>query len=142
MIEIVVNEITGDGMHRVRVVSDMPSPLTPLPVGEGSSVRTWDDALLGLHYAEALYPCREVVCVTFEGMKRPRKLVVWKILPGERVSEIVSQVADWYFWSAHRRPQYAFMARLPRGVESGVEVDGVSLFEAEWAIPGCVMIGG
>ena len=140
MIEIVVNEITGEGMHRVRVVSDV-APV-PFPITHGAEIRRWDDELLGLHYAESTYPCREVVCVQLEGAPKPRKLAVWKLMPGERVSEIISHVANWYFCSAHHRPQYAFMARLPKGVDNGVEVDGVTLLEADWALSGCVMIGG
>jgi hypothetical protein len=38
-------------------------------------------------------------------------------------------------------PGFAFVSKMPRGVENGVEVDGVMLFEAEWMPPKMVMVG-
>jgi hypothetical protein len=140
MIELLVNEILPDGMRHVKVVSDLP-PI-PFPVRDGGQIHQWTDELLGLHYLEATWPCMEVVHVHLEGQPKCRKLVVWKFLPGERVSEIISYVADWFFVQTHHRPEYAFMRSLPSGVESGTDVDGVMLMQADWALPGCVMVGG
>jgi len=65
-------------------------------------------------------------------------------MPGEgyRLSEIVEFLAEWYFVQTRQRAGFAFARKLPRDVESGCEVDGVMLFEAEWALQGCVMVGG
>jgi hypothetical protein len=41
-----------------------------------------------------------------------------------------------------RWPGYAFTRKLPRGIENGVEVGTVLLFEADWALGGAVMVGG
>jgi hypothetical protein len=145
MIEIVVNDVLEDGMRRVRMVSDCeiaPSPLPSPWKGEGVACRTWSDNLLGLHYAEWTWACRDVVEVHTEGMKKCRRLVMWKFLPGERVSEVITLVAEWYFVQTHRRPQFAWMQKLPKGVEYGLEVDGVMLLEDESVYPGCVMVGG
>lgn len=35
----------------------------------------------------------------------------------------------------------AFVKTLPKGVESGTELDGCHLFEAEWMMPGVVAVG-
>jgi hypothetical protein len=140
MIEIVKNEISLDGMRTVRVVSDL-CPI-PFPVKEGANVRRWDDELLGLHYVEMEYPSMDFVDVHFEGMEQFRRLLVWMFLPGERVSKVVEFAANWYFQQTHHRPQFAFMKRLPQGAENGTEVDGCILIQAEWALDGCVMIGG
>jgi hypothetical protein len=145
MIELLVNEVLPDGMRHVKVVSDQadPHPLPfPLEGGREIRVKKWTDELLGLHYLEATWACMEVVHVHLEGQPKCRKLVVWKFLPGERVSEIITYVADWFFVQTHHRPEYAFMRSLPSGVESGTEVDGVMLMQADWALPGCVMVGG
>jgi hypothetical protein len=149
MIELLVNEVLPDGMRHVKVVSDAPlsaSTLTSPQIREstkfGGSVREWRDEVLGLNYLEAGWACMEVVHVQLEGQPKCRKLVVWKFLPGERVSEIITYVADWFFVQTHHRPEYAFMRSLPSGVESGTEVDGVMLMQADWALPGCVMVGG
>lgn len=142
MIEKLIDEVTPDGVRHMKMVSDL-SPI-PFPVREGAGfqVQEWTDELLGLHYLDATWASMDVVILQGEGWPKPRKLVLWKFLPGERVSEIIKEVADWYFVSAHHRPQYAFMKRLPQGAENGTEVDGCMLIEAEWALDGCVMIGG
>ena len=44
-------------------------------------------------------------------------------------------------WShARRLPAYAFVRKLPRGVEFGDAVHGVGLFEAEWMFDRAVLI--
>ena len=143
MIQILVNELRPDGMRRVKVVCDDPHPLPfPLKGGRELELHEWDDEALGLHYVEATWPCMGVVDVQLEGMPKFRRLVVWKFMPGERVSEVIRCVADWYFVQTHQRPGYAFLRSLPSGAENGQEVEGVMLMQAEWALPGCVMIGG
>lgn len=147
MIEILTNELLPDGYRHVRVMSD--APLTeawmlgyaPAPVRGFAQVTLTPTAALNLFYGDVRYPCREVVrcqvsCVSF------RMLAVWKLLPGDRVSEVIEHVAEWYFASAGQRPQFGWMRKLPAGAECGMEIAGVMLLEAEWALDGCVMVGG
>ena len=148
MIEMVQNDISEDGMRRVRMVSDQvidPASIEftpPLPKGAGVSSRAWSDDVLHLHYAEWTWACMGFVDFHFEAMPKFRRLFVWKFLPGERVSEVIRFVSDWYFMQTHHRPQYAWMKKLPKGIEWGTEVEGCSILEADWALPGCVLIGG
>lgn len=151
MIEILMDEVTEEGMRHVKVVSDAPLsapfgfaafPQLPTSTEIGGSVKCWDDEMLDLHYLEAEYPMRGFVDVHFEGMSKFRRLVLYKFTKRERVSEIVSYVADWFFVQTGHRPQYAFLRELPRGAENGMEVDGVMVMQAEWALSGCVMVGG
>ena len=152
MIQILVNEISQEGMRRVRVISDRrvseASMLEYVPgAAQGfAKVKCEDTSALSLFYGEVVYPAREmVVCRAACIDGRARRLAVWKLVPSEgyRVSEIVEFLAEWYFVQTHVRPQFAFMNKLPAGVESGVwGVEDVVLFEAEWALHGCVMVGG
>ena len=148
MIEVVLNDVLDDGMRRLRLVSDQvidPAVVVfskPLPCGAGMCARMWSDALLGLHYAEWTWACMDVVEMHFEGDDTKRKFVMWKFLPGERVSDVIKFVADWYFAQTHHHAEFAFMKQLPKGAEIGIEVDGCMLMEADWALPGCVLIGG
>lgn len=151
MIEVVLNEILPDGMKHIRVMAGeavtnadllryVPGAARPL-----ARMKCERLASLSLFYGDVVYPLREVVeCHVACGVGRARKLAVWKMVPeeGYRVSEIVAFLADWYFQQTHHRPEFAFMKKLPTGAESGCEVDGVMLFEAEWAMSGCVMVGG
>lgn len=141
MIEYLINELCADGMRHVKIVSDDAHALENFPVA-GARIEHRSDEVLGLHYVEVWWACQDVVQVTDEADGRTRKFLVWKFLPGERVSDVIRFAAQWYFEHAHRKPQFAWMQHLPPGAEYGVEVDDVMLLEVSWALPGCVMIGG
>src|SRR5690242_2556465 len=99
MIEILANDVTLEGLRRVKVVSDspitaaelFPSHLVPY-VLDGKDVRSWSDDLLGLHYVEATWACREAVKICCEGWKVAREMVLWKLAPGERVSGVLTEM--------------------------------------------------
>jgi uncharacterized protein (DUF924 family) len=59
---------------------------------------------------------------------------------------VIGELARWYFEQVKRMPRFVFMRRLPRGVENGTPIafrgDEMMLFEAEWALDDCVMVGG
>ena len=60
---------------------------------------------------------------------------------GSRISECVRVGVDGWTFGTKQAAELAFVRKLPSGVESGVEVCGCRLFEAEWMIPGCVAVG-
>lgn len=149
MEEIVHNLVRMDGMCELKLMSDAAlteaQVLRYVPVGVRAlaQVKCYDTAALSLFYGEAVYPCREVVrCQVSCIPSKFRKLAVWKLLPGEHVSVVIGEMAMWYFASAHRRAKFAFIKRLPKGAENGMEIAGLMLLEAEWALTGCVMVGG
>lgn len=154
MIEMVLNQVSVDGMRLVRVISDRVvseaclRSMAPGAAREFAEVRCWDTAALNLFYGEARWPVREMVEVKMPSSRfqvpTMRRLVAWRFMEGEgyRVSEVIEHLARWFFVQTHRRPGFAFMKRLPKGVECGEEVEGVMLLEAEWALERCVMVGG
>ena len=148
MIDIVLDDVLPDGTRRRRLASDQvidPALIEfcpPLPQHAGLNMRAWSDPVLNLHYAEWTWPCMGFVDFHFEGMEKFRRLVVWKMLPGERVSEVIPRMAEWYFTQTKHRPQFAFIKQLPKAVDNGIEVEGCTLLEVDWALIGCVMVGG
>ena len=85
---------------------------------------------------------REVVRLELEGAPGKRLAVVW-ILDG--YPNVRTAIKDaWYFFQEKIGTQadYAYMAKLPNGVENGFEVAGMMLFEAEWMIAGFVLLCG
>lgn len=145
MIEVLVNDVTPEGMRRVRVVCDEPlegirlSPLAFIP--EDSQRRGWMDELLGLFYLEATWACREPVRIMLEGQTEGYACVLWKLQPGERVSEVLKCTVALFGERFKCFPQYAFMKKLPKGIEIGFEVDDVMFFEASWVPAGCIVVG-
>lgn len=143
MEQVLEDLITLDGARRLKVVSDRR--LTDLSVPDYAkdckNVRTWQDADLGLHYLEMTYPYRGPAEVLLECWPKKRRMVIWALL-GQRVSRAMQEAAIMYASTFARWPGYAFIRKLPRKVENGVEVDGVMLLQTEWALPGVLMVGG
>ncbi len=147
MIEVLVNDVTLEGLRRVKVVSDspicaaevFPSHLLPISL-EGKTVNTWSDDLLGLHYLESTWACREAVLIRCEGWECPRPMVLWKLGPGERVSEVLNRMMVLFGDRFKAFPDYAFMKKLPKTIENGFEVADVMMIEAEWVPAGCIAI--
>lgn len=144
MIDIFADDVTVDGLRRVRLVSDQPIEAeTTLPVVPplGAAVRSWSDAALGLHYVEATWACREAVALRCAGWKKPKGVVVWKLEPGERVSAALPSAVAVFGETFKFLPTYAWMRKLPNAVELWFEVAGVEFHQAEWAPLGCVVLG-
>lgn len=157
MIEVLKNEISQDGMKTVRLLSDRAVSdarllkLVPGAAREWAKISRETNEGLSLHHVTITYPLREVVEVRMQNAEgRMRRLAVWKMVPeeGYRVSEIIAFLVEWYFMQTHRMPEFAFMKKLPKEAISGQLLafgegeDGVMLMEADWALQGCVMVGG
>ena len=156
MIEVVLNQLSADGMKLVRVISDQRVSeaflwsLVPGAAREFAVVKPWETAALSLFYGEVKFPVRGVVEVAFSGQqsavsrRRVRKFATWRLMESEgyRVSEIICFLAEWYFAQTKRRAGYAFVRSLPKGAERFMEVDGLMLLDVEWCLEKCVMVGG
>ena len=152
MEEVVTNTISVDGMRLVKMISDAEVRearmlrFVPGASMEFAKVHCYPTTALGVFYGEVTYPAREVVDFPFAACRegKVRKLAVWRLMPeeGYRLSELVAFVAEWFFVQTKRRPEWAFVRKLPSGVENFVEVEGVMLTEADWALEKCLMVGG
>jgi hypothetical protein len=167
VIEVVMNQISVDGMKFVKVISDKAVSdavmlgFVPGAARDLAQVKCYDTAALSLFYGEVNFPVRGVVEIPvgaplslrdvppngerasqFGG--RVRRLAAWRMVESEgyRMSEIITFLADWYFVQTHRRPQFVFVKVLPKGVERFQEVDDLCLIDVDWALEKCVMVGG
>lgn len=95
---------------------------------------------MGVWHIRAEYRYRGVLDVYAEGWPKFRRLVVEPITETMRFA--IYDAAQEFKRLFCRWPGYAFTRKLPRGVENGVEVGTVLLFEADWALGGSVMVGG
>jgi hypothetical protein len=84
---------------------------------------------------------RGVVEVKCEGWPVSKYFVLRGFGGCASVTEAVQDAARIYKERYHVDPAYGFVRALPRGVENGVEVDGVMLFEADWMAARCVAVG-
>jgi hypothetical protein len=157
MIEVVLNQLSADGMKMIRVISDRRVTeawlwsLVPGASREFATVKPWETAALNVFYGEVTFPVRGVVRFQVPGVtNRWRSFAAWRLMDGEgyRVSEIIEFLSEWYFAQTKRKPGYAFMRKLPAGVVSGFMCqvsgwdEGVELQQAEWCLEKCVLVGG
>lgn len=149
MIEVVVNQVSADGMKFVRVISDQRVSeaflwsLAPGASREFAKIHPYETAALSLFYGEVTYPLRGVVEIP-AGVGKVRRLAAWRMMESEGycVSEIIAFLADWYFVQTKRRAQYAFVKSLPKGAERFMELDGLTLLDVDWCLEKCVLVGG
>jgi len=152
MEEIVINELTHEGVRRVKVIGD--NPLTPpsprfawervVPAVALDKMKMIDacDQALGIFSMELTWPVFEAYEIFNYGPKRFRRLMMVNFVYAGRVSDCIYLAVINYFSGTRFMPGYAFVSELPRGAEDGMCVHGVQLFEAEWMPARCVAIGG
>lgn len=146
---MLVNQVDPKGLRTVRLVSDIPisearmRQLIPTQALEFAQIKCHQTSALSVFHGEAIWPCRgDVVDFHLPAWPKFRRLVVWSILPGERMSEIVNWAQMDFFRLFMRFPQFAFANQLPKGIENGVDVNGCILLEAEWMLERSVCVGG
>ena len=98
---------------------------------------------IGVWHFRAVYPYRgalDIACVGIE--KKFRRLVVWSLQDYASVQVALRDARQEYCRLFGGEPQYAFMSKLPGGIESGHEFGEMTLLQAEWMLERCVAVGG
>lgn len=148
MEEVILNSLTSDGMCHVKLMSDKPVSearmlqFVPTPALEYAQVKCYPTTALMLFYGEVDYPAREAVDFQCQGWPKFRRLIVWKLMPTDRVSACMEDARVYYFQIFMRHPRFAFIKQMPKMIEEEYESNGLMLIKAEWALPGCLMVGG
>ncbi len=100
----------------------------------------------GVWHLRAEWPYFGSLDIQPEGWNKFRRLVMRAVTKGDRISAAVHDAAMEFSRLFGRLPQYAFMRRLPKGVEPGqiIMIYGreVALFDCEWVPDQCVAVGG
>ena len=150
MEEIVINELTHEGVRRVKVIGDAAIlvsryqamvPYEAFVRAPVDIISSRDDAL-GLFSAEMTWPVFEAYEIFNYGQKRFRRLMMVNFVYANRVSDCIYLAMVNYFSGTRFMPGFAFVSDLPKGAEDGMCVHGVQLFEAEWMPARCVAVGG
>ena len=146
MKKIIANELLPGGMRRVKVISDGPidkvlwEAAVPMDARGLVKFEELKDSALGIHTLAMEGPVCEPI--TFEFEPKPRKMLVWKVLDGQRVSEAIQQARTAFYCMTGFWPRLVFVKKLPQGADNGMMVHEVMLMQAEWALEGCVILGG
>lgn len=108
----------------------------------------------GSYWLRASGPCRLVWNVDACVAGKFRRLVAWSLEGCESVRGAIGGAARDFELIFGFAPKYAFVKRLPRGTEDGMDVsltpspspdgrgESLILLEAEWMMERCVAVGG
>lgn len=107
------------------------------PAGCGSLTRE-----IGAWHFRAEYAYRGVLDIACVGtQKKFRRLVVWNVQGYSSVKMALHDALKEYCRLFGGKPQYAFMLKLPIGIDNGFDVGEVTLMQAEWMLDRCVAVG-
>ena len=95
----------------------------------------------GVHHLRAKWLLCGPLVIKAEGWPQPKRFLVWNLSLAGSVKIALFEANRKYEDLFSKRAEYAFIRKLPRGVENGVEVGNLMLFEAEWMVRKCVAVG-
>lgn len=114
-----------------------------VPQGDDMEFKHWKVMLeAGVWNYRAMYPYRGMIDIPAackEG--KFRRLVVWSLIGSPSVRVALQEAAREFERLFGGRAKFAFIKKLPRGVENGMDIGDLSLFEAEWMLASCVAVG-
>jgi hypothetical protein len=76
-----------------------------------------------------------------EGWPKAKRFVLWNLTTVDSVTMALFEAARRYEEVFGVRAEFAFIRKLPRGVDNGAQVGDLMLFEAEWMAAKCVAVG-
>ena len=144
MEEVIVleNYVDDQCVRHVHLMSNTPFvPAEHFPqieehdLGEGSM--TYE---LGVYHFRAKYPYHGFLEIKSDYWPKSKTMVVWSLKGCITVKVSLFDAAEEYEQLFRRRPLYAFMQKLPKGVENGVNVGDLILFQCEWMLNRCVAV--
>ncbi len=143
-----VNELTHDGMRRMKIIGDKEinvaqyQPLIPAEARPQAVYVPGYDDLLGLFSLELKFPVYGPCEVRNYGPKGFRRLMFVHFAYAERVSSCIELAWTEFFARTHFVPRDAYVRELPKGAELWMEVHGCILQVAEWMPAQCIAVGG
>lgn len=136
------NVVTDSGFRIVRLMSNM--------VLDASALRSYDapantKATIkkegGAYKLWATWPICGAMYINGEGWPVPKQFVVWYLELEPSIKQAMYKASKKYEDLFFEQAEYAFIRKLPHGVENGVEVGNLMLFEADWMVHKCVAVG-
>lgn len=142
---VVENSIDLQGVRTVHLMA--PQPMSTglaeqLSGGqEPSAVDVWEDAV-HLHHLKVSWRSRGFVeLVTRHGPHEGRwRVMLYELVKGKRVRDALAVATEAYALECGVDPDYAFIRRIPKGADDGVEIGRVFLFEADWVPEGFIAL--
>lgn len=140
---VLENVLDDDGFRIVHLMANKAMDvdyLQPYDAPDTTKFEVTKEA--GVYHLRAKWMICGPVVIHAEGWPMPKKFMVWHLSLADTVKMALYEANRKYEDVFLERAEYAFIRKLPRGVENGVEVGNLVLFEAEWMVRKCVAVGG
>lgn len=148
MEEIVSNDLTHEGIRRLKVIGDAPinearyQNLVPVEAVDRAIFLSGNDVFLGLYSLEITFPVYGPWEVFYHGPKKFRRFMFVAYAYAERVSDCIELARTEFFARTHFAPRDAYVRDCPKGAEIGMDVHDCILQVADWMPGQCVAVGG
>jgi len=148
MKEVTVNELTHNGMRRVKIIGDVVidaaqyQDLIPLVARDRVVCMPGCDDLLGIFSLEITWPVYGPWEVAYLSPKKFRRFMFVHFAYAARVSSCIELARTEFFARTRFAPRDAYVQVGPQNAEIGMDVHGCILQVAEWMPAQCVAVGG
>ena len=135
------NVVSDDGIRTIHLLSNLELTVEALKKYDlpgDAKIESKKEA--GAYHLRASWLMQGLLKIDGEGWPAARLCVVWNFGLCTSVSKAIGKAAERYLELFGDVPDYAFVRALPKGIENGVEVGDVILFEAEWMMRRCVAV--
>lgn len=133
---VLKDRVTEDGFRVVHLMSNSEIAAHSERYGDGNVAYE-----MGVWHFRSSAPLQGPLEINCEGWPKPKRFVVWNMALAGSVKIALFEANRKYEDLFSERAEYAFIRKLPRGVENGVGVGNLMLFEAEWMVRKCVAVG-
>lgn len=148
MKEMTVNELTHNGMRRMKIIGDVVieaaqyQHLIPVVARDMAVYTPGCDELLGIYQLEITWPIYGPWEVAYLSHKKFRRFMFVNFSYSMRVSNCIELARTEFFARTHFAPRDAYLQELPNKAEIGMDVHGCILQVADWMPAQCVAVGG
>lgn len=117
-------------VRQVRVMAGRPEDLT-CPIPPHAMTRRYTDEL-NLFHLDASWPLREVASMASSEHAGAYWIIAAWWIGNQRVSTAMAEAGKAFELAAGVSPQVALIQRIPGNTQEFVEVNGISLVQADW----------
>lgn len=136
------NFLDDDGFRIVHLMSNMALDSDALKAYDAPADAMFEAKKeAGVYHLRAKWLICGPLVINAEGWPVPKRFVVWHLSLADSVKIALYEANKKYEDVFLERAEYAFIRKLPRGIENGIEVGNLTLFEAEWMVRKCVAVG-
>ena len=139
------NRVDENAVRHVHLMSNTPFGVAAFPQMQESTefggIKGVVTREQGVWHFRAESPMRGLIEIKCEGWPEAKRFVVWSLVGCLSVTEALYDAAKEFERICGQRPGYAFMWKLPKGIENAHAIGDLNLFEAEWMINKSVAVG-